>query len=242
MESMRSPTAFSDEAVGAIIQALPANVIPERRKLLPRLLRDWVDHELPYRLYRENPANVRERQSRLQAVASRAEDLCEALAALDRQATFWLAMQSATHETGKSFVRLNQSDVTQARERLQSVENWARKLAEASRDLSESQAKGRGRPRAIIPYLVMFDLEAIFEFVTGTRAERRVRGEDHHEHGKEYGPFWDFVQPIWGMIFGSHAGLSAAMKNWSSARNKFGDTSAILANIAFRHPEWRISG
>jgi hypothetical protein len=141
--------AFSDEAVRAIIETLPANVTPERRKLLPQLLRDWVDHELPYRLYRENPANVRERQSRLQAVASRAEDLCEALAALDRQAALWLAMQSAIHETGKSFVRLNQSDVTQARERLQSVEEWARELAEASRDLSESQTKRRGRPRAI---------------------------------------------------------------------------------------------
>ena len=240
LETIPSPTVFSDEAVGAIIEALPANVIPERLELLPQLLRDWVEHDLPYHLARENRASVRERQRRLLAVAKRAAHLCEALAALDHGDSFWLAIRIATHKTGKSLVRLAQSDIAQARERLHSAEGWARELAEAPPDLSESQGEGRGRPRAITTYLVMYDLEALFEFVTCTTAGRRVRSEDHSEYGKEYGPFWDFVKPIWIMIFGSQAGLSAAVKNWALARTKFEETSAVIANIGLRHPEWGI--
>jgi hypothetical protein len=191
-------------------------------------------------LARENRASVRERQRRLQAVTKPAKHLCEALAALDHGDFFWLAIQIAAHETGKSLIGLTQSDIAPARERLHSVEGWARELAEASRDLSESLGEGRGRPKATTPYLVMYDLEAIFEFVTCTTAERRVRSEDHHEYGKEYGPFWDFVQPIWVIIFGSQAGLSAAVRNWALARKKFEETSAVIANIGLRHPEWGI--
>jgi hypothetical protein len=53
------------------------------------------------------------------------------------------------------------------------------------------------------------------------------------------GPFWDFAKTIWPLVFrnGTH-GLSAAMKNWADARKRFGEESALMANIALRHPTW----
>jgi hypothetical protein len=244
MESMPAPTVgcFSEEVVRDVIASLPPNPVPDRLAVLPWLLREWHEHFLPYH-FGESRATIRARQKRLRAVARYGEKLFEALVTLDdSSSSFELAIELAIHQTGKSLLGLTQSDIAQARERLSWGEQWLRGLAEACGHSADAQPVRRGRPTDVLPYLVMLDLEAIFEFVTGTRAERRVRGEDHPDYGKEYGPFWDFVRPTWMMIFGSNAGLSAAMKDWSLARNKFGEVSAIIANIAMRRPEWRIFG
>jgi hypothetical protein len=238
---MLSPTAgcFSEEAISAIIKALPANPVPDRLALLPRLLREWHNHFLPDHFPRESSAMFRARQKRCQAVARCAKNLYEAISNLDETDVFGLALDIAVQRTGSAILQVDQSEITAAQERLTWAKRWLPELADAYGP-SQRQARTRGRPRNIVSYLVMLDLQAIYEFVTDTSAERRVHGEDHPEHGKEYGPFWDFVQPIWTLVFGSNARLSAAMKAWSLARNEFGETLPIIANIALRHPEWRI--
>jgi hypothetical protein len=55
----------------------------------------------------------------------------------------------------------------------------------------------------------------------------------------EIGPFFRFASALWPAIFGNGTvGLPAAMKNWASARKHYDERSALIANMALRHPEW----
>jgi hypothetical protein len=83
----------------------------------------------------------------------------------------------------------------------------------------------------------MKDIAAIFEWLTNIEATRQV----DRISGVGAGPFWQFAAAIWPVVFGeADDGLPAAMKNWSSYRKRYGERSALIANIAMRHPTWGI--
>jgi hypothetical protein len=102
--------------------------------------------------------------------------------------------------------------------------------------------QNRSRPRALLSDAVIFDLAAIFEWVTGSAATRRIHGKDAPEsdQGRAYGPFHAFASAVWPLIFGSLAGLSNAAKRRAAAHRKSNARSEVIANIASRHPEWRL--
>lgn len=109
-------------------------------------------------------------------------------------------------------------------------------IASASTIRKQSQSTP-GRPRNVIAYLVLRDIAAIFEWVTRGKASRLV----DRVKGMETGAFYLFSSTIWPIIFSSaDDGLPAAMKNWASARRKYGESSALIANINLRHPSWRV--
>jgi hypothetical protein len=243
MERKPPPTAgrLADDALRTIVAALPPNGVPERLILLPRLLREWADRDLLDHFCRERSATLRAREKRLQAVARSAKTLREAMANLEGADVFTLALEIAIRKTGSTLLEVEQSEITKAQEQLTRARRWLPELADAYGP-RQRQASSRGRPRNAVSYLVMLDLEAIFEFATGTTAERRVHGKDHPDYGGEYGPFWDFARTSWAVIFGSATGLPAAMKSWATARSEFGERSPLIANMALRHSEWRIFG
>jgi hypothetical protein len=243
MERKPPPTAgrLADDALKTIVAALAQNAVPERLILLPRLLREWADRDLLDHFRRERSATLRARERRLQAVARSAKKLREAMANLEDADIFRLALGIAIRKTGSTLFEVDQSEITEAQEQLTRAKRWLPELTDAFGS-RQRQARSRGRPRNVVPYLVMLDLEAIFEFATGTNAERRVHGKDHPDYGGEYGPFWDFAHTSWAVIFGSATGLPAAMKSWATGRSEFGDKSPLIANMALRHPEWRIFG
>jgi hypothetical protein len=95
----------------------------------------------------------------------------------------------------------------------------------------------RGGPRNLAAYLVLQDAAAIFEWFSGRRAARGVDRID----GTETGPFFRFASALWPVVFGKGAaGLSAALKNWALGRSRYSEQSALIANIALRHPTWGI--
>jgi hypothetical protein len=96
--------------------------------------------------------------------------------------------------------------------------------------------RGRGRPRNITAYFVMNDIAAIYEWVTKMEATREV----DRVSNKDSGPFWQFATTIWCVVFGGTTGLSAAMKNWAGYRRKYGERSALMANLAIRNRAWRL--
>jgi hypothetical protein len=82
-------------------------------------------------------------------------------------------------------------------------------------------------------YRTMLDIAAIFEWLTNTKAIRRVeRGTDS---------FGDFSRSIWPVIFEKgDDGLESALKNWAKGTRDYGDGSALIVNIAWRYPTWGV--
>jgi hypothetical protein len=96
---------------------------------------------------------------------------------------------------------------------------------------------GRGQPRNITAYFVVQDAAAIFEWLTNTEATRVA----DRDSGAEIGPFQEFLAAIWPVVFREgDDGLPAAMRNWASLSKKHGEKSAVMANMAMRHPTWGI--
>jgi hypothetical protein len=83
----------------------------------------------------------------------------------------------------------------------------------------------------------MLDAAAIFEWLTKLKAARVV----DRASGDEVGPFWRFLEAVWPVVFGKgDEGLRAAMKNWAQWRSLYHEQSALIANMALRHPTWGI--
>ena len=95
----------------------------------------------------------------------------------------------------------------------------------------------RGQPRNVPAYLVLQDAAEIFEWLTRIKATREVS----RDNGTETGPFFQFASILWPTIFGNGvAGLPAAIKNWAKWRSAYNEQSALIANLARRHPTWGI--
>jgi hypothetical protein len=115
--------------------------------------------------------------------------------------------------------------------------DFLNRLKAAAESLEKRLKRGRGQPRNIVAYVVLLDLAAIFEWLTGVKARREV---DRIE-GIETGAFYNFCEAIWPLVFESGTdGLSTAMKNWASGHREYGEASALLANISGRYPSWRV--
>jgi hypothetical protein len=236
---------FSEQAVELILAALPANVDQRRRELLPRILAEWSRTDLLEHLSRESRAVVRERYDQLTKVGKSANDLRQALGALDQRGRSWIAQELA-HEEGSPRPPFSASceKLADMKERLKQEDDFLKKIAAATlrlveedTRLSEEGERESGQPRNIRAYLVMMDLVAIFEWLTGRKATREVNRDDH----KETGPFWHFAEAVWPYIFGKgRHGLSSAMKNWETWHKRCDEESQLIRNIAMRYPTWGI--
>jgi hypothetical protein len=200
-------------------------------ELLPEVIREWAENELQEHLSIEPYEVIKERVKRVSLVGKRARSLSEALGAIDSRDHWAIAMRLPgnasslaewTHEWAetKSFV-----------ERLKEETKFLTALAAATAACKPS----RKRPSTVKSYLVIQDIAAIFEWCSGVEATRRV----NNENNEEYGPFYEFAAALWPVIFGKgDDGLPAAIKNFASYRERGG--RALIANMAIRHPEWRL--
>jgi len=228
---------FDERAVEQIRASLPKGIDQRRLDLLPRVLNEWSRTDLREHLSRESRATVRERYDQLSKIGTRANDLRQALEAIDQRGKSWIA-QEIGREEGTPLFSVSRERVAEMKERLKDEDDFLRKLATATArliDELDESLSGR-RPRNIRAYLVMMDLAAIFEWLTGGKAARGVDRTDHTESG----PFWRFAESVWPVAFGATRGLTAAMKKWAEARNVYHEHSSFLYNLAMRRPEWGI--
>jgi hypothetical protein len=253
---------FSEEALGAIAATLPSDTDPARSALLPQILRAWAAEDLREHLSRDGRISVRQRDKRLRAVAAQAQKLIDAIKALDDTGTFEIALKPQVRRAGTS---LWETDITAAKQRRDNAISWLVDLIEI---FNESNRKEPKLPpdEAAQYFLIILDLAAIFQLISGEEPTRRV-----DECGKTYGPFSDFVASVWVQIFGNNRGLSYAIRVWAdemarqrklaeatvskavsllsrdlsdaerdAIENRFGAYSSYVANIQFRHPDlWR---
>jgi len=242
--------------------------MPDRVALLPEILRAWADEDLREHLSLEGRVAKRQREKRLRSVGARAQKLIKAIEALDHTGFFDSALEPQMRRAGTSLLK---TEITAAKRRRDGAISWMVDLAEVFNGSEYESANGKKRKpppdKATRYYLVMLDLGAIFELVSGEEPRRRV----DFDSGKTYGPFADFAAVVWLVVFGNIRGLSYAVRVWAdemthqrklaeaavseatslasrdlsvaerdAIENRFGAYSSFVANIQFRHPDlWR---
>jgi hypothetical protein len=230
-----SAPEFNDRAIKQLRASLPKGIGQRRLNLLPLILNEWSRTDLREHFSRETRATSRKRYAQLTKVGNCATHLRQALEALDPPGRAWIA-QEIGREEGSPLFSVSRERLAEMKERLKDEGDFLRKLAAAKvrliDELDESLS-GR-RPRNIRAYLVMMDLVAIFEWLTGRKATREV----DRDLGKDTGPFWHFAAAVWPHVFGKgRYGLSAAMKNWKKWHSRYGEESPFVRNMAIRHPD-----
>jgi hypothetical protein len=80
---MANAPKFTDDDIELVLKSLPREVNQRRRTLLPKILREWGQTELPSHLSLEPRAATRKRIEKVHAVDGPASDLLRALDALD---------------------------------------------------------------------------------------------------------------------------------------------------------------
>jgi hypothetical protein len=223
-----------DQVAGALLEVLPKAACARRCKLLPQILQDWSRTDLREHLSRESRAVTRGRIRKSQVVKAKARQLLHALNKLDEHDRGAVLAQM-TIADGRSILDISRADFTARSARLDQEPDFLAKLGAIKPQ--QLWKFGPGQPPNLRAYLVLQDAAAIFEWLTGTKAAREV---DRVE-GADAGPFFQFASILWPPIFGRGLwGLSTAMKNWAEWRSRYGERSALVANMALRHPAWGI--
>jgi hypothetical protein len=220
---------FSAEQIKAIADSLPEPACERHRELFPQVLREWgqTDHaNFVRRLSMETRQAQRDRIGKEEEAIGLAGELLGALDCLD---SAWLVAK-VFRANGRTLEETSRAERADALRRLNEVRDFLTKSAWPEPTHSFS----RGQPRKFVPYLVLQDAAAIFEWYTGTKAARAINSN----LGKDSSRFYRFASVLWPIIFGqARHGLSNAMKIWAEGRSGFGERSALLANINLRHPE-----
>jgi hypothetical protein len=228
---------FDERAVEQIRASLPKGIDQRRFDLLPRVLNEWSRTDLREHLSRESRATVRERYDQLSKIGTRANDLWQALEAIDQRGKSWIAQEIGREGGSPPFpFAVSRERLAEMKDRLKQEDDFLRRFAAATVRLIDEldESLSRGHPRNKCAYLVMMDLVAIFQWLTGTKATREVNRDDH----KETGPFWHFAEAVWPYIFGKgRYGLSSAMKNWETWHKRCGEESQLIRNIAMKIPD-----
>ena len=230
---------FDEHQIQLIIKSLPDGISSRKRELLPKILNEWSGNDLKFSLYRVDPTVAKGRAKRAEAIARHASELLRALdefvdyAGGDQFLVFpgdsWLVFELAKRISPMGF----QDEVSGQRQKLKDQREFLGELEAIASDLAGSFKRTIDQRRNIPAYRVLLDIAAIFEWLTNTKAARRVeRGPD---------TFRKFAASIWPVVFEKgDDGLDSALKNWARGIKLYGDGSALIANINFRHPTWGV--
>jgi hypothetical protein len=229
------PLSFTDRQLDQIARALPKGANPHRLRLLPQVLREWAGN------YLEEYATLGQFRPRAVEEGKRLKKIIAAAAALS-------AVIDAAIEAGDlNTIAFEMGDVAKAIPMGDRREYYINKIMDQRAFLNDLIAgiesvqkrmkSSRGQPRNTTAYMVLMDIAAIYEWVTGLRAYREVSRRNRTEIGR----FYHFAAAIWPVVFCSaDDGLPAAIRNWSSARKNFREASPLLFNIRMEHPSWGV--
>jgi hypothetical protein len=194
---------FDQRRMDLIFKALPPDVDPRRRKLLPQILQDWADNELKRaKGIRPDKVFARERLKSFRRVIRHARALRESLADFDvsDNAAYWLAY-------GSDHVGFPDQDlVNRIKRQLEGQVELLTYIDAVAQKVELVFKKACDQRRNITSYLVMLFLAAIFEWLTGLKP---TRGSSDRPS-----PFNSFLEALWPVIFeNADVGLEAAVKN-----------------------------
>ncbi len=221
------PIEFTDRDIRLITISLPPGSNPERIEMLPLLLGEWARVDFRWHFARTPLPVLARQRERLKKVAKRVAALIEALDELDGHDRWFLVKQLGLAE-GLELLNAVRNEQNKRR-----VDEWRQFTSTIAEAAAQPQRKpGKGQPRKITAQLILMDLAALFEYVTGLRANRVV---DRHS-GEETGPFLDFCRAVWPVILGNgDTGLLSQLREWTNSGSK---TSLLISGIALRKREW----
>lgn len=220
---------FSEADVALIAEALPPN---SQSALLPILLEEWAEVALPDHLLHEPYPEKTKRNARLKRLLEAPDGYAGALPSLTDTDLALLARWLAGDRGSLSYY-----EIKSERQRWeQAIRTHRAPLEEVKRAASGVQvAIKRGNPPNRIAYLVMLDFAEIYRALTGQAATRIVDPYDNHTYGKDISPFFEFMFPVWSVLFGNgEEGLPAAIKRWAEMSAKTGERSAVIENLLMR--------
>ena len=235
---------FTTDQIEQLMAALPGCTDERKQQLIPKILAEWGSIDVEEYLNRPPPEEVRAQRKLLEKLASFADNLAQVLSSLSPGLRFAVAYQFAkgevSNEVGHETAQAWHNRIREAYFRLGDEPARLKRLEVAVTETAAHWDPPPLRRPSVTRNLILKDLAAILEFATEQWSGRRVRTDAHVDAGQDYGPFWEFANAVWPMIFGSTNGLRYAIKFWATARAKHRELSAVIANMDLRHPEWRI--
>lgn len=226
---LKSPVVFLDRDIIAIIRTINLEVVAHRIGLLPNVLREWAAIDVKNASAWGASAEYDcEKSNRYKRLASSVSDLRQTMKAVIEMEDLDLIVH--VFSQGNAPIVANE-----CRHRFSDHLEFLDNLEKSANYLGTRLKRSRGQPRNTAAYLVLLDLAAIFEWLTGVEPKRNVSrtGEG------EIGAFYPFCEAVWPLVFNSGLfGLPAAMKNWARDHAKYVESSALIANIDLRHPSW----
>ena len=231
---------FTTDQIQQLMAALPGCTDDRKRQLVPMILAEWGRTDIGQYLSLPPSQQVRAERRVLEKVASCANELAQALSSLGPGPRSAVAYHLSKGKVGIETALDWYNSIRDTDRRLGAMPARLDRLSAAVTATAVEWGPSRLRRASVIRCLILRDLAAIFEFATEQWSGRRVHTDPHDDAGQDYGPFWDFASAVWPMIFGSRNGLSYAVKFWAQARARHGEGSAVIANMDFRYPEWRI--
>jgi hypothetical protein len=224
---------LSDEDVRRIADSLPASAKPKRVQAMKCILREWSRVELPDHLSRRSlRLEWKQTNQTLMKIEKHAQELLQEIEALDGFSDILTTLAAARFRQHKP-TSTGRDEEDRAERRVDEGLTFLRTLSTLA-----SKPK-RGQPPNITAYLVILDAVAMFEWASRKRAAREV----DRMTGKETGPFREFLEALWPVVFGNGIyGLQAAMRRWEEARTKYDEKSPLIANIRMRARAGRLTG
>lgn len=221
------PIEFSERDIRLIQSSLPPGTDSEQIELLPSLLREWARVELRWHFARTPLPVLARQRMRLKKVAKRVAALIQALDELDGLDR-WALVERLGIAEGLGLLSACRNEQNKRR-----VDEWRSLTATVAAAAAEPQWKpGKGQPRNNIAQLVLQDLAAIFEYVTGLRASRVVDRRTREESGH----FLNLARAVWPVVFhNGDFGLVSQLREWADDGGK---KSMLISGIALRRPEW----
>ena len=208
--------------IDGIIAALPPDSEPKKLKMFRYILEDWFSLELPehYRLGRSADA-VALRQ--LKAIAKQAGILERLLG--DPEAAQARRLLVARLVMRRRLLCHNEA--------IAQVEKELDALTEVRSAATEMlPRRRRGQPRNNFSYLVLLDIAAMYEWLTGDKPSRIT--DIATERGG--GPFYELCQALWPLAHQNNkGGLPSTIKNWAKTQTQYEEKSALIANFFLRY-------
>ena len=165
-------------------------------------------------------------------MAVKARHLLDAVRTLDSRGRFLLAWETQLrHEVGTTAAPFDlwPDDIERGKRRRDEALSWLRDFADA---FDEPQPKPLP-DKSTRGYLIILDLAAMYEVITGTRPTRRNK-TDAEDGMRAYGPFFGFVSRVYnfiGRVESIDSTIKLVLRFYPSKQ-----FSTFILNLQFRHP------